>query len=146
MSTTDTQVQELFKIVQNKKAEVAKAEKPSWETNCTFRPDPNSSASHNIQILAKVGDLVDIMSFLLQKEAFHKQANEALGTNVDFDWQGFTLEQWKADLKTRISKIEISKKKKELELLEGRLNKLVSPEMRMKLELEEITALLKDAK
>jgi len=32
-SETDKLVQDLFKVVQIKKAEIAKAEKPNWETN-----------------------------------------------------------------------------------------------------------------
>jgi hypothetical protein len=45
-STTeeDKLVQELFNVVQAKKAEIAKAEKPSWETNCAFRYNKDSSA------------------------------------------------------------------------------------------------------
>ena len=65
-----------------------------------------------------------------------------LGTKYQFKWLGFTFDQWKADIKTRIDKIQISKKKKELEELEVRLDKLISPELKQQMELEEITKLL----
>lgn len=142
MSKADEQVKALFDIVQKKKAEVAKAEKPSWETNCVFHPDPNSSASLNIQALTKAKDLVGILAFLLEKQSAFDEANKQLGTNVKFDWGGFTVEQWRSDLKTRIDKIDITTKRKELEALEVRLNALVSPEMRHQMELDEIAALL----
>lgn len=146
MNAEDQAVQDLFAIVQKKKGEIAKAEKPNWETNCTFRQDLHSSDSQNIQTITKTGDLVAILAFLLEKEAAYEKANEQLGTKVKFDWQGFTVDQWRSDLKTRIDKIDITRKRKELEVLENRLNALVSPEMRRKLELDEITALLKSDK
>ena len=144
-NTQDEQVQKLFKIVQEKKAEIAKTEKPSWETTCSFRFNPTSAAEDtNIQTVNNVADLVRIAAFLIEKEAAHQKANEALGTSVKFNWIGFSLAAWLTDLKTRVNKVEIAKKKKELETLETRLNALVSPEMRRKMELEEITALLKE--
>ena len=69
-----------------------------------------------------------------------------LETNVKFDWLGFSLEAWISDIKTRVNKIDISKKRDELEKLETRLNSLISPELRNQMELEEITALLKGGK
>jgi len=138
----DKQIQDLFKVVQAKKAEIAKAEKPNWETNTSFGYDPESSSRQNLQVLTKVEDLVRIMAFIIEKEEFHEKANYALGTTVKFNWMGFTVAEWMADIKTRISKIEITKKKSELEKLETRLNAIISPEMRRKMELDEITALL----
>jgi len=143
----DEQVQALFKIVQEKKAEIAKTEKPSWETNCSFRYNPNSaSEDHQIQTVKKVSDLVRIAAFIIEKKQSHDKANEMLETNVKFDWLGFSLEAWISDIKTRVNKIDISKKRDELEKLETRLNSLISPELRNQMELEEITALLKGGK
>ncbi len=63
----DEQVQALFKIVQEKKAEIAKTEKPSWETNCSFRYNPNSaSEDHQIQTVKKVSDLVRINVYITE--------------------------------------------------------------------------------
>lgn len=140
MNEQDKKIQELFDTVQRKKSEIAKAERPNWETNCSFRQDLNSSASQNIQIISKVDDLVTIMAFILEKEHFHDIANKELGTKVKFNWQGYTVDQWKSDLRTRINKLEIAKKKKELEDLESRLNGIISPEVRRKMEIDAISA------
>ena len=43
-TSRDKQVQELFKIVQEKKSDIVKAEKPNWQTNCSFGYDKNSSS------------------------------------------------------------------------------------------------------
>ena len=53
-------------------------------------------------------------------------------------FDGFSWEKWKSDIAHKINKLQISKKKQELEKLEERLNKLVSPELRAQLELQEI--------
>jgi hypothetical protein len=139
----DKLIQELFKVVQDKKMAIAKAEKPSWLTNCAFRYYKESSISTNLQVCSDVEELVHIMALLIEKNNSFNKAQEMLGTNLDFKWFGFTFEDWSADISTRINKIEIAKKKKELHELEVRLDKLVSPELKAQLELEEIQKMLK---
>ena len=51
---------------------------------------------------------------------------------------GFQVNEWFTDIKTRLDKIQISEKKKNLSKLESRLNLLISKEMRDNIELEKI--------
>lgn len=139
---TDKVVQELFKVVQDKKAAIAKAEKPNWLTNCAFRYNKDSSASTNIQVCSDVEELVHMLGFLCEKRSGFNTAQTILGTKCEFKWFGFSFDDWASDIKTRIDKIQISIKKKELELLEARLDKLISPELKAKMELDEIQKLL----
>lgn len=139
---TDKQVQELFEIVQQKKSAIVKAEKPNWQTNCSFGYDKNSSSRMNIQVVNDIDELTEILAFLLRKERSHYEASEILGVESQFKWLGFNFEQWKSDIQTRIDKIQISKKKQELEQLESRLGLLISPELRAEMELAEITKIL----
>ena len=142
MAEIDKIVQDLFKVVQTKKDEIAKAEKPSWETNCAFGFFPETSQRINLQVISEVPDLVNILAFLIEKNKNFDEAQEILETNLKFKWLGFTFDQWKSDIKTRLDKIQISKKKKELNELEIRLDKLVSPELKQQMELDEIKKLL----
>jgi len=139
-STTDKQVLDLINLAKTKKSEIAKAEKPDWKTNCSFGYNPESSQRTNIQTVADVEVLISILAFLLIQKDGHENASVLLDVPSKFKWMGFTLEDWQADLKSRVNKIQISKKRKELDALEERLNKLISPELRTKIELEEITA------
>lgn len=139
---TDKQVQDLFKIVQTKKTEIAKAEKPNWQTNCSFGYNKDSSSRSNIQVVSDIEELISILGFIIEKERAFESAQTMLGTSEKFKWMGYSLEDWKTDVQTRINKIQISKKKKELEMLESRLDKLISPELKAQMELEEITKLL----
>lgn len=139
---TDKKVQEFFKIVQQKKAEIAKAEKPNWKTNCSFSYVKDSSSRINLQVVASVEELILILAFLIDKNQSFDKAQAILGTDLKFNWMGFTLEEWKSDIQTRVNKVQISKKKQELEALESRLDKLVSPELKAQMELDEISKLL----
>ncbi len=141
-TSRDKQVQELFKIVQEKKSAIVKAEKPNWQTNCSFGYDKNASARLNIQVLSDIDELVEILAFLLRRKEYHEKASVLLGATSEFKYLGFTCEQWKSDIQTRIDKIQISKKKQELEQLESRLNSLISPELKAEMELAEITKML----
>lgn len=138
----DKLVQELFKVVQTKKAEISKAEKPTWLTNCSFGYEKGTSNKTNIRTVTDIEELVTILAFVVGKEKDFSTAKELLNVTVPFNWGGFTKEEWVTDLQTRINQIQISQKKKELESLETRLNGLVSKEMRDQMELEEITKLL----
>lgn len=144
MATTKEEIiQGLYDTIEKKRTEIAKAEKPKWETNCLFRYSKEQSASTNLQVCSNVDDLVDMLSFIMNKEAFHNEAMEALNVSSKFRWLGFTLTEWKSDIQTRVSKLEIVSKKKELEELESRLNKLeITKEMREQMELDAIKKLL----
>ena len=138
----DEIVKGLFNIIQEKKAAIAKAEKPTWETNCAFRYGKESSVSTNIHVCGSVEELLEMLTFLVTRKDAYDTAQKLLGTSIKFKWFGYTFGEWLSDIKTRLDKIEISNKKKELEELEARLDKLVSKEMREALELEEIKKLL----
>lgn len=141
-TTEDELVQELFNVVQTKKAEIAKAEKPNWATNCSFRFNKETSSNTNLQVCSDVEELVNILGFLCDKKRGFDEAQKITETKLKFKWLGFTFDEWASDVKTRIDKIQISNKKKDLELLEERLDKLVSPELKRKLELAEISKML----
>jgi len=56
----------------------------------------------------------------------------------EFKYSTFTYDEWAHDIDLKIGKILISEKKTYLATLEERLNKIMSPELKAKLELEEI--------
>lgn len=140
--TSDEIVQDLFKVVQLKKEEISKAERPNWITNGSFKYSKNSTESFNLQTITDVNVFINALAFLIDREKSFKEASEQLGVTGEFDWFGYSVEDWRTDFKTRITKVQIGVKKKELEVLESRLDKLISPELRTQMELEEITKAL----
>lgn len=143
-SAHDQKVKQLFDLVQTKKAAIAKAEKPNWNTSGLFRFVANSAhESINIQTATDTRKLVEILSFLIGRERDAAEAAESLGVSYDFSWLGFTTEEWEQDLTTRVNQLSIQAKKKELSDLETRLSGLISPELKAQMELEAIESLLK---
>lgn len=138
--THDEKIEKLFEVVSQKKAEIAKAEKPNYATNCTFGFTEESAANRiNLQTTTDLKTFVTILAFLNERETSFELAKEELGLmELKFTWMGFTVEDWRKDIQTRINKIQINKKKEELESLNSRLNALISPEMRATMELEAI--------
>mgnify|MGYP001270327641 CR=1 FL=1 len=141
MAETDKQTMDLIKKVQQQKAEIEKAERPNWITNCSFSYVEGSAKTVNLHVCRDVREMVCIAAFLKDREKSYDAASKELGVEAPpFQWDGFTVKDWMSDIKTRIDKVQIESKKKKLETLEARLNKIVSPELRAKMELEAIAA------
>ena len=138
---TDQMVLELLKKVEEKKKQIGSAERPSWITNCSFGYNPENNTRINIQVVRELEVLVDIHAFLANRYGAYLGSLKALGLTekeAPFKWQGFSPDQWIADIQTRINGLRIKAKKDELAKLEERVNALVSPEQRRAIELEKL--------
>lgn len=140
--THDEKVQLLFSKLQAKKAEVANAIKPQYITGGQFRYSEGVSNPIDIVSARDERKLVEILTFLKERSSKYNEAAAELGVDVNFTWLGFTVDEWTTDLKTRISILQLSKRKAELKELEERVNAIVSPELRRKMEIEALEALL----
>ena len=132
---------ELINQVNLKKAEIKCAERPKYLTNCSFAwDDEGGSKRVNLHVEKDVGKLISIAAFIKRKQLDYQDLAKDLGVDSppQFKWAGFTADDWLADIKLRINKIHIVEKKASLERLEERLNKIISPDLRAKMELEAI--------
>lgn len=138
--TTDQKTLGLIKDIQRRKEEISKLEKPNWKTNCSFSyVEGRLNDSVNIHVESDIQNLVKIAGFLMGLERDYSDAGDELNIKTPcFTWSGFNISDWLEDIKTRIDKIQITSKKKKLEILEGRLNAIISPELRAELELQSI--------
>lgn len=145
MKDTDKQIKELWDVVLAKKQDIQVAEKPSWETNCvfSFQRGGNINTGFNIQTETDVVTLLQAVSFLYQQLEYWDTAREILDLPlIKFHWNNYSVDEWVKDIKTRVNKLKITEKKKELNTLESRLNAIISPELRAQLELDEIKKIL----
>lgn len=135
---------DLIKEVNRRKSEIAQIEKPNWITNCSFSFSETSlSDVTNIHVESNVKKLIAMVALLISKRDFHRDAVEVLDLPTEeyvFTWGGFKVNDWISDIKTRINKLQIATKKANLEKLENRLNAIISPELRAKMELEAIAS------
>jgi len=142
---TDQITLDLIKEVNRRKSEIAQIEKPNWITNCSFSySETGLTDVINIHVEANIKKLIAIVAFLISKKNAYREAVEALELTIDdyspFVWGGFKPNEWISDIKTRINKLQIASKKASLEKLETRLNAIISPELRAKMELEAIAS------
>ena len=135
----DILIMKLMEDVKNRKAEIAKVERPDYVTNMSFSFTENgpSNSAINLHVESNLKRLISIVAFLINARDEYDGAVDLLSIeDADkFTWNGYTPEQWIGDVKQRISKIQISAKRAKLDVLEKRLDILVSPEQRRKLEL-----------
>lgn len=142
--STDKAVLDLLQKVKQKKEEIAKAsKKPVWKTNCTIGYDPENANRINIMTVRDVQKLADIYAFLLQREQYIEKAYKELSINDDLlVYMGYSIDDWKNDLRARVNQLSVEQKKKELDELDRRINSLVSPEQRREMELAELQKVL----
>jgi len=145
MSDLDKTINALFDQLSAKKAALAAAEKqlkteyPGWKTNCNFR-SPATGETTNITT-ADLAAVVTITGQIhLQKTAQQLGAEflekAGIPIAVTGEIQGYPLDQWLHDLVKRGKTIRIREQKVEIEKLDARLNAVVSPEERRRLEVE----------
>jgi len=139
----DKLVLDLFAKVQEKQKEIEKVEKPKWVTSCTIGYNPDVVTDRmNIQTVTDINKLVELYSFLLAKESAWAVACKGLEVNIPFKYMGYLGEQWFIDIKARVKQVGVNEKKKELAILQSRLDKLITTDQRRELELAEIQKLL----
>lgn len=140
MANTDKKTLDLIALINKKKSEIDKAEKPNWKTNCSFSYKEGTPTDLvNIHVESNVMKLVSMASYLIDMEDKYKKAATFLEVEAPaFKWNGYPVSDWLEDIKARINKVQITNKKSSLNVLEQRLNQIVSPELRAQIELEEI--------
>lgn len=144
ITNEDKKIEEFIQIVKKQRQEVIDSEQiinKAWITNCSVYPPfkQESSSCINIQT-ASLSVIVDLVVSLLAYQEFKAQAHKALELSIDNDniFHGFPIQDWIEDCKKRINIIQIKDKKVKLNNVEERLNKLISPEMKRKMELDDI--------
>ena len=139
MANQDEQVMALMTEVNKREAEIKQAERPNWKTNCSFNFAQGKPI--NLHVESDVKMLATVVCFLQTLEKGYGQACETLGIDLagDITWDGFAMKDWIHDIRLRVNKIQIQDKKKKLATLKKRLDKIVSPELKAKMELEAIS-------
>jgi hypothetical protein len=137
MSNIDQTIQLLFTKLAERKAKVADLKAQvgkSWKTNGTFRMI-GAQATTNLQT-ASTELVEDIAIQLCTLELGSAQAMTRLGRPVSAKIQGYTIADWFADLTKRLATIDVRVEEQELAALEARLNQVLSPEERRRIEVE----------
>lgn len=141
MSNNDTKIKALLETIASKKEALGQKPRISYKTNGVFKYENNDF--FNINTIVDPQKFVDALSYLLNKQSFNDVAADLLSIpHKALQWNGYTLDEWCEDFKTRLSVVSWETKKKELESFELKLKKLVSEDTRTAMEIDEIAGLL----
>lgn len=137
MSNIDDQIRGLFDKLNVRKAKVAElnaAKAKSWKTNGTFRLFGSTSTTNiqtaSLDVVLEVATQVELSTNALTSAA------KRLGVTTEGKIQGYSVDDWYADLTKRIATINLREEEAALAQLEARLNQVLSPEERRRIEVE----------
>lgn len=138
---TDEIIDSLLAKVEQKTKEIKNLERPTWKTSCVFgyNQGPNKV---QIQATKDLDVLVGIFAWCENQKVAWEVSCTLLDINRVCKVDGYSLDDWQADVKTRLDQIQIESKRKELKSYEDKLNELISPEKRREIELKKLAALL----
>lgn len=139
MSKNDGAIKELLQKVEEQKASLGTKERVTWLTNGIFKRD---GVVININTVSDPIVLATALGFLISQDDSFDKSCKMLGVKGEFKWDGYTVDEWKDDFKTRIRILDYDKKKKTLDATKAKLNSLVSEEARTEMELEDIKKIL----
>lgn len=137
MSNIDQTIQLLFTKLSERKAKVASLEAEiakSWRTTGAFRLIGAQSTT-NIQT-AQAEQLEEVAAHIVMLANAMSEASTKLSRPSAQKIQGYKAEDWFSDLQKRLAAIDVREEKKQLEALEQRLNQVLSPEERRRIEVE----------
>ncbi len=130
---------DLIETIKTKKEAIEKSsKKPQWKTNCSFGYTDDVQGRENIAVVRDKKKLIAMYAFLVQKEQAIQIALKELEVSTEIEHLGFSITEWKEDIKLRVNQICIEQKKKELEELYQKVNSLVSSEQKRQMEIQSV--------
>lgn len=133
----DQTIQDLFAKLNDRKARVEGLRKEiskTWKTNGSFRLI-GAGTPTNIQT-ASVETLEEMAAHLCLLDGARDAASKRLGRPINLRVQGSTVDEWFEDITKRFATINLREEERLLETLEQRLNQVLSPEERRRIEVE----------
>jgi hypothetical protein len=135
-NTNDQKILELKKQIEEKKKKLAKSQKFTPVTNCSIELD---GVRHNIQVLNKE----QIIALLVKLSTYAAAAKE-LDLLKEYNISGFNVMEWIEDLKAKLDFIARKDEEQKLRAMEAKLDRLLSDDKKVELEIDEIATLLKE--
>ena len=136
VNKNDERILQLRKQIKTKKEKIGKVGRFTPVTNCSLEID---GVRFNLNVL----DREKLLQLLVKLNSYF-MSSKTLGVQAEISYSGYNLGDWISDV---LSKLEILNKKdeeKSLSVMESKLDKLLSDDKQVELELDTISDLLKD--
>lgn len=136
MSKNDDRILVLKKQIEEKKKDLGKQPRFSPVTTCIFNYNGNRV---NIHTLTSVKDI----NAMLVHFNIYVMSADNLGIDCeDVCFDGFSVADWMEDLNAKKAMVEYNEKKSQLNVLENKLDKLLSDDKKTELEIDAIADLI----
>ncbi|MBZ9693274.1 hypothetical protein [Clostridium sp. M14] len=134
MNKNDEKILMLKNQIREKKNKLNNINKFTPITNCSIELDDKR---YNINVLTKD----NVISLLIKLNTYKNSAIE-LDLLEDYIISGYKIEDWITDLKNKSAILSVKDEERKLKTMENKLNKLLSDDKKVELELNEIENLL----
>lgn len=134
MNKNDEKILMLKNQIREKKNKLNNINKFTPITNCSIELDDKR---YNINVLTKD----NVISLLIKLNTYKNSAIE-LDLLEDYIISGYKIEDWITDLKNKLAILSVKDEERKLKTMENKLNKLLSDDKKVELELNEIENLL----
>ena len=143
MEDRDKLIDNLLFKVSEKRDKIGLVPHVSYKTNASYCPDIIKNTTRiNINVL----DENSLMYLLSKIEGMISDIDSVRGLysiEAEYVHHGYSLEMWRDDVLAKLQYLQIIRQRRELDILEKRLNELVSDEKKEMKELLQIIELLK---
>jgi hypothetical protein len=143
MAKNDEKIKQLMGLVDEKKAKLGKKPATTLKTNGVFKMFGDGRHT-NINTINDMSLAVGIVKHLIMERKYIEEAEKLLGVDSgETTWDGYDVDEWIFDIKTRVSIIQYNEEKRKLAKLEKSLQNLISEDAKTEMELDNIADLLK---
>lgn len=138
MSKNDDKILILKEQIENKKKALGKQPRFSPTTTCVFTYNNSKINIHTLSSIKEIDMMIVYFNiYIMSAKDLRIDCN-----NVCFD--GFSVLDWIEDLNSKKRMIEYNEKKQQLNMLEKKLDKLLSDEKKTELEIDAIASLIEE--
>jgi len=140
MSKHDEKVKAMLEVLETKRKELGTKPSGSLVTNGLLKF--NDRDHINIQTINDIKVAVNSLALVLGNKLVYENACKLLDVESEYNYGGYAIEDWIADLKHRVDIIKWNTKQAEFNAISKKLDGLISEDLRTEKELGDIEALL----
>jgi hypothetical protein len=132
----DERILQLREQIKAKKEKIGKVGRFTAVTNCSLELD-------GVRINLNVLDKEKLLQLLVKLNSYFLSA-KAVGVETQVEYSGYKLDEWITDVSAKLSILNKKDEERQLSVMEAKLEKMLSDEKQVELELDSIADMLKD--
>ena len=140
MSKHDEKVKTMLDVLEKKRKELGTRPSGVLVTNGLLKFTDKDHI--NINAITDIKVAANSLALILENKSAYENACKALGIESEYNYGGYSIEDWITDLKLRVKIIQWNAKQAEFNAISKKLDGLISEDLRTEKELGDIESLL----